>query len=148
MISLGAGRRVSASSNAIATIRESRGFVSPAKQITARRGVSSLVSASACRNLVPDKGSTRLKVSLLPPRPRIPVAKSWSRQSVCLALKSSSVSPISSKGFTTGAGSASTVNGPVIRTFVLSISGWSYCSCSVVGSPFAIFFSAILGTVL
>lgn len=97
------------------------GFTGKADYSTA--GVSSLVSASACRNLVPDKGSTRLKVSLLPPRPRIPVAKSWSRQSVCLALKSSSASPMSSKGFTTGAGRASTVKGPVIRTLVLSISG-------------------------
>ncbi len=102
------------------------------------RGVRSLLSfrASACSQRVPASGSTREKSMCWPPLPRMPVFSSSSRHSAWRsvsperAMDASAVarrgcSSISSSDFTVGAGTASTVNGPVTRTFGLSTCGWS-----------------------
>jgi len=85
---------------------------------------------------VPASGSTRENRILCPDFPRIPVFSSSSRHSACRSVSPeraeeasascfAAASSAASRGFTTGAGTASTVNGPVTRALLLSSLGWS-----------------------
>ena len=94
------------------------------------------VSPSAWSQRVPGSGSTRENRIRCPRFPRIPVFRSSSRHSACRSVSPERASEASascrtepsaaaSSGFTTGAGTASTVKGPVTRAFPLSARGWS-----------------------
>ena len=71
-----------------------------------------------------------------PALPRMPVLSNSSRQSAWRTVSperatvssagSGSASSPSSMGLTAGAGTASTLNGPVTRFLPVSTSGWSY----------------------
>ena len=152
----GLGLKVSASCNARFTWRCSIGACSGPNDTTMRwaalaapRSLTPLTE-SAPRSLVrvspptwrflnpgePGNGSRLAKRMYWPALARMPVRRSSSRHSAWRsdsperATESSagvcSGSEASSTGFTDGAGTASTLNGPVTRFLPVSTNGWSY----------------------
>src|SRR5208283_2174952 len=113
------GFKCSASSNASSTVRCSSGACSGPKHTNTLFGLSSLVSASACKYRVPLSVSTLVNSINLPPLALTPARSNSSFHSLCLnvsPLRATDVSAsigvsltTSSSNLATGAGTASTV---------------------------------------
>ena len=150
------GRMDSASSMANSTMRCSSGACSGPKQMSTRSCLSSLVTPRACMYEVPGNGSIEKNSNLSPCFPRTPDFNNSAIQSslrvvalVCsMGVSVDSTSTSSAAFLTTGAGTASTVKGPVMRRRLLSTKGWSYKVSCAGGSLLAILFNVTCGTVL